>query len=70
MATHSSILSWEIQWTVEPGGLQSMGSHRVGHDCVTKKQVYQKNDFKKGRREAGERSEYVVVQKNINVIME
>ena len=32
MATHSSILAWSIPWTEEPGGLQSMGSHRVGHD--------------------------------------
>ena len=32
MATHSSILSWKISWTEEPGGLQSMGSQRVGHD--------------------------------------
>ena len=32
MATHSSILAWRIPWTGEPGGLLSMGSHRVGHD--------------------------------------
>ena len=32
MATHSSILAWEISWTVEPGGLQSMGLQRAGHD--------------------------------------
>ena len=32
MATHSSILAWEIAWTEEPGGLQSMGLQRVGHD--------------------------------------
>ena len=32
MATHSSILAWEIPWIEEPGGLQSMGSQRVGHD--------------------------------------
>ena len=32
MATHSSILAWEIPWTEEPGGLQSMGLQRVGHD--------------------------------------
>ena len=32
MATHSSILAWKIPGTVEPGGLPSMGSHRVGHD--------------------------------------
>ena len=31
MATHSSILAWRIQWAEEPGGLQSMGSQRVGH---------------------------------------
>ena len=30
MATHSSILAWKISWTEEPGGLQSMGSQRVG----------------------------------------
>ena len=32
MANHSNILSWEIPWTEEPGGLQSMGSQRVGHN--------------------------------------
>ena len=32
MATPSSILAWEIPWTEEPGGLQSMRSQRVGHD--------------------------------------
>ena len=31
MATHSSILAWRIPWTQKPGGLQSMGSRRVGH---------------------------------------
>ena len=35
MATHSSTLDWKIPWTEEPGGLQSMGSLRVGHDCAT-----------------------------------
>ena len=33
IATHSSILAWRIPGTGEPGGLPSMGSHRVGHDC-------------------------------------
>ena len=32
MATHSSVLAWRIPWTEEPGGLQSMGLHRVGHN--------------------------------------
>ena len=35
MAPHSSTLAWKIPWTEEPGGLQSMGSLRVGHDSVT-----------------------------------
>ena len=35
MAIHSSILAWEIPWTEEPGGLQSMGSQRVGLDWAT-----------------------------------
>ena len=35
MATHSRILTWEIPWTEEPGGLQSMGSQRVGDDLAT-----------------------------------
>ena len=32
MATHSRILTWEIPWTEEPGGLQSMGSQKVGYN--------------------------------------
>ena len=36
MATHFSILAWEIPWTEEPGGLQSMRWQRVGHNLVTK----------------------------------
>ena len=36
MAIHSSILAWEIPRTEEPGGLQSMGSQRVGHNLATK----------------------------------
>ena len=35
MATHSSNVAWEIQWTEEPGGLQSMRSRRVRHDWAT-----------------------------------
>ena len=35
MAAHSNILAWRIPWTEEPGGLQSMGSQRVGHNCVS-----------------------------------
>ena len=38
MATHSSILAWRIPWTEEPGGLQSMGSERIGHGLATKQQ--------------------------------
>ena len=38
METHSNILAWEIPWTEEPGGLQSTGSQRVGHDLVKQHQ--------------------------------
>ena len=38
MATHSNILAWETPWTEAPGGLQSLGSQRLGHDLVTKQQ--------------------------------
>ena len=36
MATHSRILAWRIPWTEGPGGLQSVGSQRVGQDLATK----------------------------------
>ena len=36
MATHSSILAWEIPWTEEPGGLQLTGSQSFRHDLATK----------------------------------
>ena len=35
MATHSSIHAWKIPWTEEPGGLQFMGSQKVGHDFTS-----------------------------------
>ena len=37
MATHSSILAWEMPWTEAPGGLSPWGFKRVGHDLVTKR---------------------------------
>ena len=40
MATHSSILAWRTPWTEEPGGLQSTGSQRVGHDWATSLSLY------------------------------
>ena len=40
MATHSSVLSGESPWTEEPGGLQSMGSHRVQHDLSDLAYIY------------------------------
>ena len=38
MATHSSTLAWRIPWAEEPGGLQFMGSQKVGHDLASKQQ--------------------------------
>ena len=40
MATHSSILAWEIPWTEKPGGLQSVGSQRVRHDLATRQKIH------------------------------
>ena len=39
MATHPSVLAWEIPWTEEPGGLQFKGLQEVGHDLVTEHAV-------------------------------
>ena len=45
--THSSILAWEILWTEEPGGLQSIGSHRVGLKQLTHSNCSRvKDDYK------------------------
>ena len=41
MATHSSVLAWRIPWTEEPGGPQSMGLQRVGHNLATKHSTHQ-----------------------------
>ena len=41
MGTHSSSFAWRIPWTEEPGGLQSMGLQRVGHDLGTTQQQKQ-----------------------------
>jgi len=38
MVTHSNILAWDFPWTEEPGGLQSMEPHRIGHNLATKEQ--------------------------------
>ena len=45
MATHSSILAWRIPWTEEPGGLQSIGLQRVGHNLVIKPPYHFKDPF-------------------------
>ena len=41
MATHFSVLAWEIPWTEEPGGLQSIRSQKVQYDLVIKKKLQQ-----------------------------
>ena len=40
MTTHSSILAWRIPWSEESGGLQSMGSQRIGHDLATNISIF------------------------------
>ena len=49
MATHSSIFAWRIPWTEEPGGLQSMGSQRVGHNWLTQTHTHTQNLHRKTR---------------------
>ena len=49
MATHSSILAWEIQWTEEPGGLQSIGLQRVGHNWATEQAATCSTTYEKGK---------------------
>ena len=59
MATHSSVLAWEIPWTEETGGLQSTGAQSVGHDLATKQhkawhcraKEQASNDRERGKRE-------------------
>ena len=53
IATCSSILSWRIPWTEEPGGLQSMGSQRVGHDWALLLPSLSKMGRGQGKREIG-----------------
>ena len=50
MATHCSILAWEIPWTEEPGGLQSMGSQRVRRDLATKQQWHSARFYRRRLR--------------------
>ena len=55
MATHSSVLAWRIPGTGEPGGLLSMGSHRVGHDSSDLQQQQQRSlvgDKRRNRHKA------------------
>ena len=49
MATHSSILAWRIPWTEEPGGLQSMGLQRAGHDSTAqaRMEMLQRSSFRR-----------------------
>ena len=56
MATHSSILAWNIPQTEEPGRLQSVGSQRAGHDSVTNTFTFWKE--KDQMRDSGDISTY------------
>ena len=49
MATHSSILAWRTPWTEEPGGLQPMGSQRVGHDSDNTQRYRKQHSQHEGR---------------------
>ena len=59
MATHSSILAWRSPWTEEAGGLQSMGSQRVGYNRANEQQQIQKDCvlIQKGNLDTGKHRE-------------
>ena len=60
MATHSSILAWEIPWTGEPGGLSIVhGSQRVRHDLVTKQQQQSSEAGKTNKSSRSHESSYL-----------
>ena len=59
IATHSSILVWKIPWTEEPGGLQSMGLQKAGHDWVTSTHSHSRLYIKK----EGVTKRYIITQK-------
>ena len=50
MAPHSSTLAWKIPWMEEPGGLQSMGSLRVGHDGATSLSLFTLMHWRRNRQ--------------------
>ena len=58
MATHSSILAWEIPWTEEPGALQSMGSQKIGYNLATKQKQL---NFLSSQPGAGSTQQYKLV---------
>ena len=64
MATHPSILAWEIPWTEEPGGLRSVGSQRVGHSLATKQKQQQQiiRSAQEPRREEGKHFPFLQFQ--------
>ena len=64
MATHSSVLAWRIPGTGEPGGLPSMGSHRVGHDLAAAAAVIQ------GRQTQVSGSEYREEGTDLETVLE
>ena len=67
MAAHPSILAWRIPWTEEPGGLQSMGSQRVGHDWVTN--TFTSLSPSNQHWFSGQGGLLEIVQKNLGVLM-
>ena len=69
MATHSSILAWRAPWTEEPGGLLSMGSHRVGHnrsDLAAGAHLKQLEKEERKNNRVSRRKEIIKIRAEIN----
>ena len=66
MATHSSVLAWRVPWTEEPGGLQSIGSQRAGHDCLTNTSTFIMMRRKDGQMHREVRKRYDIYNMNVD----
>ena len=69
MATHSSILAWRIPWTEEPGGPQSMGSQRVGHDQATNTCIFHFHFISNGGSASSKEEKLLKSQNPINLAL-
>ena len=69
MAPHSSTLAWKIPWMEEPGGLPSMWSHRIGHDCSDLAVAAAAADFEDCEKIELHLSLFLILWKHVNSLV-